>query len=102
LTGVDFRGEPDPAAAWWSWWDGVVHDDALAWFRAALDRAGAAPPPAEALTGKGTRAGRAFLVTVMERPEAHLAERARRELARLLGRELEPLPARGERRDAWL
>ncbi|MBI5361875.1 MAG: HEAT repeat domain-containing protein, partial [Planctomycetes bacterium] len=102
LTCVDFRGEPDPASAWWGWYEGVVHDDAHAWFRAALERAGEKTPSPEALRPPGTRAGRLFLVEVLARPEAQIAERARRELARLLARELEPLPARGAPRDAWI
>lgn len=102
LTGVDLRNQPDPASAWWTWWEGVVHDDSQAWFRAALERAGETTPPPEALRPPGTRAGKLFLATVLARPEPHLAERARRELARLLGRELDPLPPRGAQREAWI
>lgn len=102
LTGVDFRGQPDPASAWWTWYDGVVHDDALAWFRAALERAGESAPPAEALRGAGTREGRLFLVGVLARNEAQLVERARRELGRLLQREIGDLPAHGPQRTTWI
>ncbi len=118
LTCVDLRGTTDAAAAWWDWWDGVVHDDSLAWFLAALGRppkggAGApgallaesAPtnvPPRSAFEGRGTLAGQLALVAAMDRPEAWLAERARRELARRLDRDLGALPARGLARDAWL
>lgn len=102
LTGVDYRGQPDPASAWWTWYDGVVHDDALAWFRAALERAGESTPPAESLRGAGTREGCLFLVSVLSRNEAHLVERARRELGRLLQRELGDLPARGPQRTTWI
>ncbi|MBK7874527.1 MAG: HEAT repeat domain-containing protein [Planctomycetes bacterium] len=94
LTGVDFRSQPDPASSWWAWYEGVVHDDAQAWFRAALERAGESAPAPEALRAPGTRAGKLFLATILARPEPHLAERARRELAKLLGRELDALPTR--------
>ncbi len=118
LTCVDLRGTTDAAAAWWDWWDGVVHDDALAWFLAALERppkgAAGTPgallsestptsvPPRSAFEGRGTLEGRLALIAAMDRPEAWLAERARRELARRLDRDLGPLPARGAARDAWL
>jgi len=101
LTGLDARGSADPVSAWWSWYDGVTHDDALLWFLAALQRAGVTPVAPETLRGAGTRAGKLFLVDVLERQEPFLVERARRELARLVGREL-VLPARGPQRDAWV
>jgi HEAT repeat protein len=95
LTGVDLRAEPDPAAAWLTWWTGVVHDDPLAWFLAALERAGVPTPEAAVFSGSGTSEGAAFLAGILSRVEPSLAERARRELARLLGREIEPLPPPG-------
>lgn len=101
LTCVDLRGQEDPAARWWDWWDGVVHDDAQAWFRAALERLQLAPPPAEALRGKGTREGLVYLVRQLSRDENWIAERARRELARMLGRDLGALPPQGAR-DPWI
>jgi hypothetical protein len=102
LTGVDLRSDAHPANAWWSWWDGVVHDDSMAWFRAALERAGVAVPPAEAFKPGGSRAELDFLLAAVARPEAHFAERARRELSRLAGRDLGQLPAQGVERDAWI
>jgi len=102
LTCTDLRGAPDPAAAWWSWWEGVVHDDSLAWLRAALERAGAKAPAPEALAGEGTREGALFLIEVMGRGEPYLVERARRELSRLLGAEVGAPPAPGAERTAWL
>jgi HEAT repeat protein len=102
LTCVDFRAQEDPAAQWWNWWDGVVHEDSLAWFRAALERLQLSPPNPEALAGKGTNAGRAYLLELLARPEPWLAERARRELARMLGSELEALPPAGQSREAWV
>jgi HEAT repeat protein len=102
LSGVDLRAEADPAGAWWSWWDSVVHDDSLAWFIAALARVGATSPAKEALCQSGNRDGRLFLLEVLARREAHLVERARRELSRMLGRDLGSLPPRGGGRDAWI
>lgn len=102
LTGVDLRAQPDPAAAWWSWWDGVVHDDALSWFLSALSRAGATPPEKEAFSGSGTREARLFLLEILSRKEHHLVERARRELARMLAKDIGPLPLKGADRDAWI
>jgi len=80
----------------------VRHDDALAWFRAALERLGIAPPPPSALAGAGTAQGRLFLVNVIARPEPWLAERARRELKRLSGRDPGEMPPAGPERDAWI
>ena len=102
LSGVDLRGEADPANAWWSWWDGVVHDDSLAWFRAACERATLAPPAREAFDGAGSREARLFLTIVLDRQEPHLVERARRELGRMLGRDLGPPPPRGTARAGWI
>ena len=102
LTCIDMRGQADPSRSWWDWWDGVRHDDATLWFRAALERAGVAPPPPGALEGGGTVQGRSFLVSQMARPEPWLVERARRELRRLLGRDPGELPAPGPERDAFL
>ena len=102
LTATDLRGERDPAGAWWSWWDGVVHDDATAWFLAGLARVGANPPTKADLADSGTRAGRLSMLEVLARREPHLVERARRELSRMLGRDVGQLPPRGEARDAWI
>ena len=102
LTAVDFRDQGDPALAWWSWWEFVVHNDSLAWFRGALERLGIETPSAEAFEGEGTEEGILFLIDVLGRPEVHLAERARRELSRLLGRELGELPLPGAEREAWI
>ncbi len=101
LTCVDFRAQQDPAANWWNWWDGVVHDDTLSWFRAALERLQLHPPAAEALAGRGTKEGRAFVLGLLARPEPWLVERARRELARMLAIEVAPLPPAGPAREAW-
>jgi HEAT repeat protein len=102
LTCIDFRTQEDPANQWWNWWDGVVHDDSLSWFRAALERAQLQPASAELLAGKGTPEGRAYLLGLLPRPENWIAERARRELSRMLGVELESLPPLGPAREAYV
>lgn len=102
ITCIDMRAQTDPAQAWWGWWDGVRHDDASVWFRAALERVGVAPPAPGALEGSGTVQGRTFLVSVMGRSESWLVERARREFARQSGRDPGLLPPPGPDRDAWL
>jgi len=102
LSAVDLRGETDPPGAWWSWWDGVVHDDATAWFLSALARAGMSPPPEDAFKDQGSADARQFLVEVLARKEPHLVERARRELSRMLGRDLGTMPPKGLERDRWI
>jgi len=102
LTGVDLREQADPPGAWWSWWTGVVHDDALAWFLAALEREGLPPPPPSAFASSGTAEGAAFLASLLELAPPHLSERARRELGRLLGRDLGPPPSAEPQFEAWV
>ncbi len=99
VTGVDLRAEPDPAAAWLTWWTSVLHDEPLAWFLAALERAGVPTPEAAAFPGGGTSEGAAFLAGIVTQVDPPLAERARRELARMLGREIQPLPPPGPELD---
>jgi len=102
LTCVDKRAEVDPSEAWYRWWDGVRHDESLLWFRSACEALGIKTPPNEAFEDGGSRDAVAFLVEIMRREENWLVERSRRELERLLGRNLENVPARGDERDAWL
>ena len=102
LSCVDNRRELDPADAWWRWWDDVRHDDAFAWFQAAVEtRKIQAPDPSAFLDG-GTEEGIAFLVRVMGLEEPWLAERARRELIRMAGRDIGGIPPAGVERDVWL
>jgi HEAT repeat protein len=84
LSCRDLRRESDPALAWWEWWDGVVHDDALAWLLSAAEQAGFASPGVEAFAGEGTRAGALWLLELLERAPFPLSDRAARELAGLL------------------
>ncbi|MEW6073375.1 MAG: HEAT repeat domain-containing protein, partial [Planctomycetota bacterium] len=102
LTCIDFRGERDPAQAWWNWWDGVVHDDSLAWLCAAAERAGISAPPVAALGPPGTREGALFLVRLLGNRAEALAERARRELSRMLDGDVGDAPPPGTLREAWI
>ena len=102
LTCTDLRGQVDPPEAWFRWWDGVKHDDSLAWLRAAAEARLIPAPGAEAFEGAGTRDAIGFLVEVMRLPEQYLAERARRALEDLIGRPVEDLPQHGSQRNAWL
>jgi HEAT repeat protein len=101
LSGVDLRGEADPAAAWWSWWGGVVHGDAAAWLLGGAAREGREVPAPTALAGSGDAAGALFLLGLLADGPTHLAERARRELSRLLERELAVPPVQESERLAW-
>jgi HEAT repeat protein/ribosomal protein L33 len=102
ITCVDHRAAKEPAAAWIAWWGGVVHDDSLAWFRAALVQQGLGSPGPEEFVPPGSREIVTLLIDVMGRAPDYLAERARRELGRLLERDLGPMPPVGEERTAWL
>jgi HEAT repeat protein len=101
LSCVDYRSQSNASAAWWAWWEDVVHDDPQAWLCAASGRLGITPcEPVDVRAG--TAVGLAFLDTCARREEAWLCERARRELTRLAGRDIGPLPPRGRQRDLWL
>ena len=102
LTCVDFGGEQDPAEAWWGWWDTVVHDDSLVWLCAAAEREGVSAPPVAELGALGTRGGGLFLVRLLESREACVAERARRELSRMLEGDVGTAPPAGPLRQKWI
>ncbi len=89
LTCVDFRNHADPPGAWWEWWDLVVHDDSLVWLVAAGARAGLEVPNGASFTGHGDREAAAFLFDLAVAGAPHVSLRARRELGRRLGHELE-------------
>ena len=101
LTLVDFRDALDPASRWWDWAESAASDDALAWLRAAQERNGIVPTPWGSLEGEGTRAGAYSLWRSLASGDELLEERARRELALVLGADLPALPPRGAERDAW-
>ena len=102
LTCVDFREREEPARAWWDWWDSVLHDDSLAWFRAALERFELDPPPPAAFREAANMDTARYLLGLFERDEEWLVERARRELERVLGRRITTLPPPGPERERWL
>ncbi|MEO0651387.1 MAG: hypothetical protein AAFZ65_11995, partial [Planctomycetota bacterium] len=90
LTCVDFRGDTEPARSWSAWWETAVQDGSLAWFRGAQERAGIDAAPLGSLEGEGTLAGAQSLIETLALPGSPpLAERAERELERLLGVDLE-------------
>ncbi|HVS17228.1 MAG TPA: hypothetical protein VMT18_01420, partial [Planctomycetota bacterium] len=101
LSGVDLRTETDAAAAWYAWWSGVVRGDALAWFLGGAARAGYSVPASEALAGAGSAEGALFLVGLLADGPTHLAERARRELSRLVSREVGVPPGGEPARAVW-
>ena len=93
LTGVDYREEALPAERWFQWWDEVDRRDPFSWFLASLERRNIGSPPRGEFDAGGTREARLFLLSLIaELPDRLLAERARRELERLHGEILEPLP----------
>jgi len=76
----------------------VVHDDSFAWLRAAAAREGFGLPDIGSFEGERTGAAdaeraleEALVELALGGPE-HVAERARRELARRLGAEVPPVP----------
>jgi len=105
LTCVDYSQEPNPAEAWWAWWDRVGGTDPFSWFCGALAAAEltiyGSP---ESLGGQGTLKGGLGLLAVMRGEagaESFLVERSRRELSRLLGRDIGGFPPRGRQFDRW-
>ncbi len=101
LTCVDLRGAETPALAWWDWYDAAPRGGTSEWLLYALAGEGALLPDLADLEGAGTRRGAELLATLLERPEAHFVERARRDLERMLGADLPPAPADAEERERW-
>ncbi|MCB9913698.1 MAG: HEAT repeat domain-containing protein [Planctomycetes bacterium] len=102
LSCIDVRSAPDPAARWAEWYDDVTHGSALPWLLAAAERRGVSAPAPREFDGEGTREARRFLFDLLGRDEDFLVERARRELGRLVGKDLGELPRDPVERDAWL
>lgn len=105
LTCVDYSGEPSPAEAWWAWWDRVGGTEPFDWFCGALASAEltiyGSP---ESLGGAGTLKGGLGLLSIMRGEtvaDSFLVERSRRELSRLLGRDIGSFPPRGRQFDGW-
>ncbi|MFT5732038.1 MAG: HEAT repeat protein [Planctomycetota bacterium] len=101
LTCVDFSGEALPAERYFQWWDEVDHNNAFSWFAAALELRGVRAPEAMAFEGGGTEEARLFLLTMVREVGGFLGERALRELERLHGESLGPVPLRISQRDDW-
>jgi len=105
LTGVNFMTEPVPSSAWWDWWDRTTSDNPVVWFCDALAAAELSMYGSSAtLIGEGTIEGGLGLIVLLRggtTATPHLVERARRELGRLLGRDIGKLPPRGPRHEAW-
>lgn len=101
LSCRDLRAAQDPVAAWWSWWDSVVHDDSGAWFQAAMERAGyelassSVPRELQASFGLGDLLGWVGVNDLI------LRERLRREFFQLLGPGVPPLPSDPSSSAAW-
>lgn len=103
LTCVDFRDEPLPADRWFQWWDEVDRRDSFSWFLAALERRNLRAPARDAFSGAGTHEARVFLLSIIsELGDPLLSERALRELERLHGSPLGPLPMESRRLSQWL
>ncbi len=102
LSCIDLSAASGPGEEWARWWGDVLHDDATAWFAAALERRGVEAPATQVLRGAPSLDGALFLLDVMERPEEFLVERARRELERMLEREVGTLPGGLVERAVWL
>ncbi|MFT7540889.1 MAG: HEAT repeat protein, partial [Gammaproteobacteria bacterium] len=88
LSCMNFGGEENALAAYWDWWDVVVHDNSRAWIAAAGEMAGLAAPPLTELTSTPTEAGLRFYLDMLDDTRPHVVERVRRELSRILGRDL--------------
>ena len=89
LTCVDFSQADDPVNASWNWWDEVVHSDSMAWLLAEAERQEFGTPAAASLAGKGTEDGARFLLSLVERADYPLDQRATRELSDRLGISIE-------------
>ena len=102
LSCVDLRGADDPAGAWREWYDEVTHTEAQLWLFAAMERRGRSAPLSREFVPPGTRDAALFLLEAMGTEEDYLAERGRRELARMLERDLGEAPSLSQERAAWL
>lgn len=101
LTCVDYSSEALPAERYFQWWDEVDHSDSFAWFVAAMEQRGLRCPDPQTFADGGSTEARLFLLTVVREVGGHLGVRALRELERLHGSPLGPVPLRMAERDAW-
>ena len=102
LTCFDLRSAASSAVEYSAWLRTESHRDSWRWFVEATARRELECPPRSAFEGRGTQEAALFLCELISKSEAVIAERARRELGRLLDVELLPLPARTEDRALWL
>jgi hypothetical protein len=102
LTCFDLRDAEQPASEYLAWLRAEVDRDTWRWFVEATARRELICPPRSAFLGDGGRAASDFLLEVIERCEPFLAERASRELERMLGGELVALPGDSAGRALWL
>lgn len=102
LTCIDMRASGDPSGEWWEWWDQVVHNDSQAWLVAALERREIHCPPSEEFRGEGSRHAALCMLEVLESEGGPVVERCRRDLGRMLGSDLGPLPSSGLPRIQWI
>jgi HEAT repeat protein len=105
LTCVDFSNEPDPSSAWWGWWDRTVTMEPLIWFCSALSGADLSTfGSVEKLYGPGTAEGCLGLLELIRGDSLapfYIIERARRELGRLLGKDVGDFPPKGQLLEDW-
>jgi len=102
LTCFDLRSAESSATEYSAWLRAEPHRDSWRWFVEATARRELECPPRSAFEGGGTQEAALFLYGLISEGEVVMAERARRELGRLLGVELLPLPTRAEDRELWL
>ena len=102
LTCFDLRKAEQPAAEYLSWLRSQSDKDAWRWFVDATTRRELTCPDRAAFRGEGSREASEFLLQVIERCEPYLAERARRELERMLGGDLVDFPGDSAGLERWL
>jgi HEAT repeat protein len=102
LTCFDLRDADEPGSEYLAWLRSEGDRDAWRWFVEATARREFTCPARDAFEGRGTREAALFLHEVMARCESFLAERARRELERMIGVELVELPVDLSARRPWV
>jgi HEAT repeat protein len=100
LTCLDLRTRADRSLAWKAWWEGAAQDEPLAWLRDAQVRLGLPVAPPGSLESGGSIDGALALAASVAAPAGVVSERARRELARLLGEDVSAPPV-GQGLERW-
>jgi hypothetical protein len=103
LSAQDLRSAENPVAAWWAWWDSVVHDDAQAWLLGAMAQAGFDAPREAKRVGEREEAsvGLEDLLGWAAVKDPILRERVRRELSWLVGQPIESIPTEAGALEVW-